>query len=104
MIIEAELLGDHVDDQRLLAGRKLIHALCPKWDREAKEQHCLDQDDGKFQMRRDAAPHTQMIRTGMPAFPEPNQRKNKKCRPPNKKRTHEPVAELKNVIDLISMR
>src|SRR5439155_6164458 len=30
--------------------------------------------------------------------------KNKKRRPPNKKRSHEPVAELKDVIDLISMR
>src|SRR6266480_1123743 len=55
-------------------------------------------------MRRDSAPHAQMIRAGMPAFPEPNQRKNKKRRPPNKKRAHEPVTKLKDVIDLISVR
>src|SRR5262245_38428830 len=104
MIIETELLRDYVHEQRFVARRKLIHASCPKWNREAKQEHGLDQDDGKFQMRRDAAPHPQMIGPRLPAFPESDQHVNKKCRPPNKKRPHEPMTELKNMIDLVTMR
>src|SRR5438552_11085782 len=103
VIIETELLRDDVNKQRLFAWRKLIHALCPKWNSEAEEEHSLDQDDGEFQMRRDAAPHTAVIRTRLPALPEPNQHENKKRRPTNKKRGHEPVTKLQDVVDLISM-
>src|SRR5207249_1195186 len=103
-VIKTELLRDHMDDQRLFAWRKLIHPLCPKRNREPEQEHSLDQDDGEFQMRRDAAPHTAVIRPWLAASPEPNQHENKKRRPTKEERTHEPVAELEDVIDLISMR
>src|SRR5437016_14647574 len=93
-----------MDDQRLFAWRKLVHPLCPKRNREPEKKHSLDQDDGEFQMRRDAAPHTAVIRTRLSAPPEPNQRKNKKRRPADKQRAHEPMTEFDDVVDLISMR
>jgi hypothetical protein len=37
----------------------------------------------------------------MPASPEANQNENKERRPAEKKRSHEPMAELKDVVDLI---
>jgi hypothetical protein len=37
----------------------------------------------------------------MPAFPEANQNENKECRPAEKKRPHEPMAELDDMVDLI---
>ena len=51
MIVETELLRDHVNNERLFAGRKLIHAFCPKRNSKAEEEHRFDQDDGEFQMR-----------------------------------------------------
>src|SRR5205807_10589106 len=95
---------DHMDKQRVFARRKLIHTLRPKWNRETEEQHRLDQDDRKLQMRRDTAPHTQRIRPRLPTFPESDQHVNKIRRPSNKKTRHEPVTKLEDVIDLISVR
>ena len=45
-----------------------------------------------------------MIRSRLSPFAKPNQHENKKCRPTNKQRAHEPVTELEDMIDLISMR
>jgi len=44
-----------------------------------------------------------MIGLGMAAFAKTNQDVNEKQRPANEERAHEPVAELKDVIDLISV-
>jgi hypothetical protein len=54
-------------------------------------------------MRRDAAPDTLMIGNRMPPFPKANENKNKKRRPAQEKRAHEPVAELDDVVDLVSV-
>ena len=51
MIVETELLRDHVNNQGLFAWRKLIHPLCPKRNRKPEEEDRFDQDDGEFQMR-----------------------------------------------------
>ena len=40
---------------------------------------------------------------GLSPFPKTNQDKNKKCRPPDKQRAHEPVTKLEDVIDLQPM-
>ena len=101
--IPAKLLANDVDDERFLAWRKLIHLLCPERNRKSKQEYGLDQDNREFQMRRDGAPYTMVIRSRLPPFPEANQDKNKKRRPTEKKRTHEPVAKLEDMVDLISM-
>jgi len=44
-----------------------------------------------------------IICSRLAAFPETNQDKNEERRPTNKKRGHEPVTKLEDVIDLISM-
>jgi hypothetical protein len=54
-------------------------------------------------MRRDAAPDTLVIGNRMPPFPKANENKNKKCRPTQEKRAHEPVAELDDVVDLVAV-
>src|SRR5947207_1326264 len=104
MKIPAELLADDVNEKRFFARRELIDAFCPEWDGEAKEEDSLDQDNREFQMRRDAAFHSLVIRSRMPAFPEANQNENKERRPAEKKRAHEPMAELEDVVDLVSVR
>ena len=52
-------------------------------------------------MSRDAAFHSLVISSRMPASPEANQNENKECRPAEEERPHEPMAELKDVVDLI---
>ena len=104
MIVETELLRDDVNNQRLFAWRKLVHALCPKRNSKAEEKHRFDHDHGKFQMRRDWAAHAGVVGSRLASLPEANQRVNEKRGPPNKQRAHEPVTKLDNVIDLISMR
>jgi hypothetical protein len=44
-----------------------------------------------------------MISNRLPAFPEPDQDKNKERRPSNEQRAHEPVAKFEDVVDLIPM-
>src|SRR5690348_8374906 len=104
MIIEAELLRDHVDKQCFFTGRELIHTFRPKWNRKTQQEYCLNQDNRKFKMRRDTAGHSLMICRWLSPFSETNYYVNKKCRPPNKKCRHEPMTELEDMIDLISVR
>src|SRR4029453_16492660 len=104
VIIKAELLRDYVHENRVLGGWEFVHALCPKRDREAEQEHGFNQDNREFQMRRDAAFHSVGMSTRMPPFPEANQKENKKRRPTKEERAHKPVAELDDVIDLISVR
>src|SRR5205823_12514634 len=101
MKIPAELLADDVNEKRLFARRELIYPFCPERNRESKQQDGFDQDNGEFQMRRDAAFHSVVIRSRMPASSEANQNENKERRPAEKKRSHEPMAELEDVVDLI---
>src|SRR5262249_9580147 len=54
-------------------------------------------------MRRDMAAHTGMIGIGLAAFPKPKQDVNKKHRPPDEQRRHEPVTKLKDMIDLVTV-
>jgi len=54
-------------------------------------------------MRRDMAAHTAMIGNRLATLPKPNQDVNKKRRPPDEQRRHEPVTKLKDMIDLITM-
>ena len=68
----AELLANNMDEKRLFAGRELIDAFCPKRDGEAEEEYGFDQDNGEFQMCRDAAFHSLVISSRMPVFPEAN--------------------------------
>jgi hypothetical protein len=103
MKIPAKLLTSNVDDKRFFAWWKLIHAFCPKRNRESEEKHRFDQDNGEFQMRRDAACDTSVICDGTATFSEANQDENKKRRPTKEERAHEPVAKLEDMIDLISM-
>ena len=54
-------------------------------------------------MRRNAAAHAGVIGLGMAAFVETNQHKNEKKRPSKEQRSHEPVREFQDVIDLIAV-
>ncbi|SRR6266571_8958636 len=103
MKIPAELLASNVNEDRVFARWKLIHPFCPKWNREAEQQNGFDQNHAKFQMRGDAAFNTGVIGGGMASFPETNQNENEERRPAEEERAHEPVAELDDMIDLISM-
>ena len=58
MEIPIELLTDGVNKDRVLVSGKFVHAFRPKRHSKADEQDRFDQDDGKLQMRRDAAFHT----------------------------------------------
>src|SRR5690348_6757147 len=104
MIVEAELLRDHVYQQGLFARWKLIDPFAPQRDREPQQENGLDKDYRKFQVRRNGARHPEIIRIRLSPFPKPNQRVNEEDRPPYKQRTHEPVTKLDDVIDLQAMR
>src|SRR3954463_14934269 len=54
-------------------------------------------------MRRDMAAHPSMIGCRLAALAKPNQDVDKKSRPPDEQRGHEPVTKLKNMIDLIAV-
>src|SRR5438477_6170606 len=54
-------------------------------------------------MRRDMATHASMIGMRLAALPETHKDVNKKSRPPDEQRGHEPVTKLKNMIDLIAV-
>src|SRR5215467_6413163 len=54
-------------------------------------------------MRRDMAAHAGMIGSRLATFPKPKQDVNKKHRPPDEQRGHEPVTKLKDMIDLIAV-
>src|SRR5262249_8733458 len=54
-------------------------------------------------MRRDMAAHAGMIGIWLAALPKPKQDVNKKHRPPDEQRRHEPVTKFKNMIDLVAV-
>src|SRR5262245_34273593 len=54
-------------------------------------------------MRRDMAAHTGMIGIWLAALSKPNQHVNKKRRPPEEQRRHEPVTKLNDMIDLVAV-
>src|SRR5262245_47725342 len=54
-------------------------------------------------MRRDMAAHTGVIGIRLAALSKPKQNVNKKRRPPDEQRRHEPVTKLKDMIDLIAV-
>src|SRR6266702_7324142 len=103
MKIPAELLASNVNEHRVFARWELIHPFCPEWNREAEQQNGFDQNHAKFQMRGDAAFNTGVVCNGMAPFPETNQNENEERTPTEKECAHKPVAELDDVIDLISM-
>src|SRR5258708_27203943 len=98
-----ELLADNMDEKCVLSGWKVVHALSPERNGESKQEHCFDQNDGEFQMCRDPTTHAGMIGAGLPAFVEADQNENEKRRPAHEERAHEPMGELKNVIDLVTV-
>src|SRR5207237_7219890 len=99
----AELLASNVNEDRVFARRKLVHAFRPEWNREAEQQNGFDQNHAKFQMRGDAAFNTGVICDGTTAFAEANQNEKEERRPAEKERANEPVAKLDDVIDLVSV-
>src|SRR5436189_809241 len=54
-------------------------------------------------MRRNRTAHTSMIGNRLTTLSKPKQDVNKKSRPPDEQRGHEPVTKLKDVIDLIAV-
>src|ERR1700716_2231732 len=98
-----ELLANGVHENRILRFRKLIHPFGPQRDGESDEEHGFDQDDRKLEVRRDSTLNSLIIGFGMSAFAESKQKKRKIGGPADKKRTHEPVAEFDDVIDLIAV-
>ena len=91
MKIPAKLLPDGVDEDGVFVFRKFVDPFRPERNGEADEQDRLDQDDGKFQVSRDAARDAFVIRHRIAAFPKTPEDKNEKGRPPDEKRAHEPM-------------
>ncbi len=81
----------------------MIYSLGPKRDRETDEQDGFDQHHGKFQVRGNAALHALMIGDRMPALAEAQENIDEKGGPADEKRSHEPMAELDDVIDLVAV-
>src|SRR5206468_1289475 len=69
-----KLLANSVNKNGVARLGKLIHAFRPQGHSKADEQHSFKQDDGKFQMRRDAAGHAFVIghRMAAPMITEEN--------------------------------
>src|SRR5205823_10628310 len=76
---------------------------CPERHGKADEQHSLNQDDGKFQVRRDPTGHAFVIGHGMAAAMITKEDEQKKGQPSNEESGHEPGTKLQDVIDLIAL-
>src|SRR5438067_2086254 len=98
-----ELLTDDVNQNCVLSRRKFVHPFRPKRNGEPDQQNSLDQHHRKLEVRRNSAANTGVIRFGVAAFAKADQNKNEKGRPTEKERTHEPVREFENVIDLVTV-
>src|SRR5437588_63881 len=103
MKIPVKLLANGVDQDRVGGVGKLIDPLCPERDSESHQQHRFDEHDRKLQVRRDSARDPFVVSDRITTAPKTNQDINKKCRPPNKKSGHEPMAKLQNVINLVAV-
>ena len=82
MKIPIELLADDVNEHRIFGLGKFIHALGPERNGKTDQQDRFDQDDGKFQVRRNAALHPFVISHRMAALAETYQNKNEKADQP----------------------
>src|SRR6267143_3073763 len=103
MKVPIELLADGVHENRIFGFRKLIHAFRPQRDGETDEENGFDQDDRKLEVRGDSTFNSLIIGLGMAAPAESNQNESKIGGPAEEERTHEPVAEFDDVVDLISV-
>ena len=103
MKIPVNLLANGVDQDRVGGVGKLIDPLCPERDSESHQQHRFDEHDRKLQVRRDSTRDPFVVSDRTTTTPKTNQDVNKKRRPPKKKRGHEPMAKLQNVINLVAM-
>ena len=98
-----KLLTNGVNKNGIARFGKLIHRFRPQRHGKADEQHGFNQDDGKFQARRDAAGHAFVIGHGMAAAMKTNENKQKEDQPSNEEGSHEPVTKLQDVIDLVAV-
>src|SRR5205085_6464847 len=96
-----KLLTNGVNKNGIARFGKLIYPFCPERHGKADEQHSLNQDDGKFQVRRDPTGHAFVIGHGMAAAMITKEDEQKKGQPSNEESGHEPVTKLQDVIDLI---
>ncbi len=103
MEIPAKLLADGMDHDRVLILGKLIYALGPKRDRETDEQNGFDQHHGKFQVRGNTALNALVVGDRMAAFAEAHENVDEIGGPTDEKRSHEPMAKLDDVIDLVAV-
>src|ERR1700730_8430009 len=103
MKVPVELLADGVHQNRVLGVGELIDAFCQKRNGKPEKQDGFDENDGELEVGRDSGFDALIIGGGMPAFAETNQNKNKIGRPTDQERSHEQMAELDDVIDLISV-
>ena len=103
MEVPVKLLANGVDDDRVLIRGELVYPFRPKRDGEADEENGFDQDDSELEVSRDSAPDPFMIGDGVFAAAETEKDVNEKGRPTDEERTHEPMRELDNVIDLITV-
>src|SRR3954470_5902143 len=98
-----ELLPHGVDKNGIARFGKLVHAFCPERHGKANEQDGFNQDDGEFQVSGNAAGDAFVIGYGMPATMITKENIKKKNRPTDEERSHEPMAKLQDVIDLVAV-
>src|SRR5258705_11046037 len=103
MKVPTKLLANGVDQNRIGRLGELIDPLCPEGNGKSHQQHRFDKHDRKLQVRRDSARHAFVISDWITTPAKTNQNKDKKCRPPEEKCGHEPMAELQNVINLVAV-
>src|SRR4051794_40662505 len=100
MEVPVELLTDGMDKDRIFRVGEIVHVLTPERNRETDEQDNVDEHDRELEVGRDRAGHALIIGAWMTAAAETDETVNEEGGPPDKKRAHEPVRELDDVIDL----
>src|SRR6476620_12136440 len=101
MKVPVKLLPNRVDQGGVLVVRERVDSLRPERDGKADQEYGLDQNNRKLQVSRDAAGYTVMVCHRVTAFVKTPENKKEKRRPSEEERTHEPMAELDDVIDLV---
>src|SRR5438132_13461006 len=92
-----------VDEDGVEGLGELIYAFGQPRHSEANEEHGFNQDHGEFQVSGNAAGHTFVIGHGMAATVIATEHINKKNKPTEEERAHEPMAKIPEQMDLIDV-
>src|SRR5438270_6935014 len=103
MEIPVKLLPDGVDEHRVFRLGEVVDVFAPERNREADEQHNVDENNGKLEVSRNRARDALVVRAWIATLVKTNQDVGEKREPADEERGHEPMRELDDVIDLVAM-